>query len=272
VVVVAAGDIACPASYSASATQCRQAATATVVRHLAPTTVLTLGDDQYERGSLADYRSSYAATWGTVLDRTRPTPGNHDYETSGASGYYGYFGARAGSSVRGYYSVDIGAWHVVSLNGTCAAAGGCGHGSSQEAWLRNDLAGHRTRCVLAYWHQPRWSSSIHGSDAAYGAFWDDLYSAHADVVLNGHDHVYERFGRMTPAGHLDGTYGIREFVVGTGGRSHYAFRSTLAPNSQFRDNAHFGVLKLVLGATGYAWRFYAVGGTTTDAARTTCSA
>ena len=203
---------------------------------------------------------------------THPAPGNHEYGTSGAAGYFSYFGAAAGPAGLGYYSYDIGTWHLISLNSNCGSVGGCNPGSPQETWLKADLAAHAGRCTLAYWHHPHFTSGPHGNDdgGGTGAFWDDLYASGADVVLNGHDHDYERFGLQTPTGAPDPAHGIREFVVGTGGRSHYSFKSP-QPNSEVRNQDTFGVLVLTLHPASYDWRFVPVAGKTfTDAGTTGC--
>jgi 3',5'-cyclic AMP phosphodiesterase CpdA len=199
----------------------------------------------------------------------RPSPGNHEYQSRGGSGYYDYFGARAGPGRRGWYSWDLGAWHLVSLNGNCGKVG-CGPGSGQERWLRADLAAHPARCTLAYWHQPRFSSGLHGSYAGVAPLWRALQVAGADVVLSGHDHDYERFAPQTDAARRDDARGIVEFVVGTGGVNHYpVFRH--APNSVTHSNFTFGVLALTLRPTSYSWRFLPERGATyTDAGSASC--
>ena len=153
---------------------------------------LTLGDNQYETGALADFRTGYGTTWGAFLSRTRPAVGNHEYKSSStAAGYFGYFGGRAPDN---YYSFNVGAWHLISLDSNCAFAGGCGAGSRQYEWLKADLAAHPTRCTLAYFHHPRWSSgTAHGNSSQVGPFIDLLYNAGAEVVLSGHEHNYERY-------------------------------------------------------------------------------
>jgi hypothetical protein len=273
-VIAAAGDIACPTSSRpsarASASECWEEYTAQLLgRDL--TAVLLLGDNQYINGELEQYQGAYQQTWGTWKAITRPAPGNHEYQTPNATGYYAYFGAAAGDPSKGYYSFDIGAWHLISMNGNCRPVGGCGEGSPQETWLRKDLDEHRGQCTLAYWHQPRWSSGIHGNDSAYGAFWRALYRARADLVLNGHDHDYERFALQDPGGNAD-VRGIREFVVGTGGFSHYRFPGPPLPNTEARNDDTFGVLKLTLRPAGYDWQFVpaAGSGSFTDAGSGTC--
>jgi alkaline phosphatase len=258
VVVAAAGDIACPGAPCAG-----QRATAAEVRHLHPDAVLVLGDLQYEHGALADFRSSYDPTWGTFKRITDPSPGNHEYETAGATGYFRYFGKRAHPPL-GYYGFDLGAWHVDALNANCDAVD-CGR---ERRWLARDLARNEATCQLAFWHQPRWSSGPHGSDATYGGFWTALMRAGVDVVLNGHDHDYERFAKLDPSGHFSGR-GIREFVVGTGGLSHYPFGPPVR-GSQVRVPDRFGVLRLVLSKRSYGWRFVSVRGAVLDQGSTRC--
>jgi acid phosphatase type 7 len=259
-VIAAAGDIACdPASRNfrrghGTATACHMGATARLLRRLDPQVVLTLGDNQYENGTLAKFHRSYDRSWGRLRGRTRPAPGNHDYRTPSAAGYFDYFGTAAGRRPRGYYSFNLGRWHLIALNSECAQVGGCATGSRQERWLRADLAAHPARCVLAYWHKPRFSSGMHGNNATYTAFWHALHGAGADMVLVGHDHDYERFAPQTPHGRADPARGIRQFVVGTGGKTHYGFR-TIRANSQVRNSRTFGVLRLALHPAGYDWRF-----------------
>jgi len=229
-------------------------------------TVFTLGDNVYPDGAPAEFTNCYGPTWGRHKDRTRPAPGNHDYHTAGASGYYNYFGASAGDPSKGYYSYNLGAWHIISLNSEVGYAAG----SAQEQWLRADLAANKSMCTLAYWHHPRFSSGNHGNSTRSQAFWQALYDYGADVVLSGHDHTYERFGLQNPSAQADSTRGIREFVVGTGGAGLYPF-PTIQPNSQVRNNTTFGVLKLTLHATSYDWQFVPIAGQTfTDSGTSNC--
>ena len=234
-------------------------------------TVAPLGDVDYDGGALSDYQNCYGQTWGKYLSRTRPAVGNEDYATAGAAGYFAYFGALAGPSGKGYYSYDLGAWHIVVLNSNCAAVGGCQAGSPEETWLKADLAAHPAQCTLAYWHQPLFTSgSVHSGVTAVRPFWQDLYNAGTEVVLNGHNHQYERFAPQTPTGAADPAKGIREFVVGTGGYSHYAF-GTPKPNSEVRNSTAYGVLKLTLDPGSYSWQFIPVAGQTfTDSGTGTC--
>jgi hypothetical protein len=235
-------------------------------------TVFALGDVVYPTGTAAEYKNCYAPSWGRHKTRTRPAAGNHEYGTRYASGYFGYFGRAAGDPSKGYYSYDLGEWHIVVLNSNsnCTTIS-CAAGSTQEHWLRNDLAASRKRCTLAYWHHPRFNSgTVHGNDTAVAPFWNALYEANADVVVNGHEHVYERFAPQTPDALVDTARGIRQFTVGTGGRSHYSFL-TIQPNSEVREENTFGVLKLTLRPTSYDWQFVPVAGATfTDSGTGTC--
>jgi hypothetical protein len=275
-VIAAAGDIACAPSdpnYNGglgTATKCAQKRTSDLVVSEQPTAVLTLGDNQYEIGRLSRFLESYDPTWGRVKSITRPTVGNHEYMTAGAAGHFDYYGAAAGPRGKGYYSFDVGSWHLVALNSNCAEVGGCGAGSPQESWLRSDLAAHPNRCTLAYWHHPRFSSGPHGNSAAMQAIWKALYDANADVVLAGHDHTYERFAPQDHTGVADPVRGIRGFVAGTGGKNHYSFGTT-RPNSQVRNSATFGVLEFSLHPGSYNWKFEPVAGASfTDSGSDSC--
>jgi hypothetical protein len=225
-----------------------------------PGTVLTLGDTVYDSGTLTEFQECYAPSWGRYRSRTRPVAGNHDYVYRTARGYYQFFGSRAGQPDKGWYSFDLGRWHLVALNFNCADVGGCQAGSEQERWLRADLRQHPARCTLAYWHHPRFSSGTkHGSQEQVADLWQALYEAGADVVLSGHEHNYERFAPLDPDGRVDEATGIRQFVAGTGGRSHYPLPSAL-PGSQVRNDDTFGVLELTLRSASYSWRFIPVRG------------
>jgi hypothetical protein len=267
-VIAAAGDIACDPGDpnfrggTGTATACRMQATADLVTAVNPTAVLSLGDHQYDGGDRAAFEASYGPSWGRHKDRTRPVAGNHEYGTPAAEGYFDYFGAAAGDPEKGYYSYNLGSWHLVALNSNCQAVGGCHEGSPQERWLRADLQANRRLCTLAYWHHARWSSgAVHGSDPTYDAFWQALYDAGSEIVLNGHDHNYERFGRQTPDGEIDTRRGIRQFVVGTGGVGLRQF-GAIQPNSVTRNNDTFGVLMLQLHPAGYDWTFVPEAGNT----------
>lgn len=235
-----------------------------------PGTVMALGDLAYPNGTPDDFKC-YHKTWGRVKDRTRPAVGNHEFHSTGASYYFQYFGSAAGDPKTGYYSYDLGAWHIVVLNSECQQVGGCEAGSSQEKWLRADLAAHPVGCTLAYFHKPRFSSGLnHGNDPEVGAFWQALYDYNAELILNGHDHDYERFAPQDPGGNADPKRGIREFVVGTGGKNHREF-GIHKSNSEVRNNDAFGVLKLTLKTTGYDWKFIPEAGKTfTDSGSGSC--
>ena len=260
-VVAAAGDIACDPDDGdfndtrGSERRCRMRMTSELLLRTNLAAVLALGDTQYPSGAPEDYAASYDPTWGRVRPITRPVPGNHEYAGgTGAAGYFGYFGAAAGDPSRGYYSFDIGRWHLVGLNtgADCAHVGGCAAGSPQQRWLVQDLAADPSPCTLAYWHEPRFTSSG-ANDPKVSAFWDALYADRAEIVLNGHAHVYERFARQTPAAAASPA-GIRQFTVGTGGKDLRVFDG-LAANSEVRSGQSFGVLELALAPNGYSWRF-----------------
>ncbi len=217
-------------------------------------TVMAVGDLAYPDGSRENF-TCYDKTWGRAKSRTRPAPGNHEFHAGGAAPYFNYFGAVAGDPKTGYYSYELGTWHIIVLNSECRDVGGCEAGSPQERWLRADLAAHPAACTLSYWHRPLFSSgSAHGNDLTVKPLFQALYEANADVVVGGHDHDYERFAPQTPAGVADPERGIREFVVGTGGKNHRPFGAP-KPNSELRDATAFGVLKLTLRPGAYDWQF-----------------
>ena len=261
-VLVAAGDIAYCGNDNDEATA--------KLLDTMPGTIVTLGDNVYSSGTSSEFSGCYGPTWGRHKARTTPAAGNHEYVTPGASGYFDYFGAAAGDSTQGYYDYRLGAWHVIVLNSNCTAIGGCGAGSPQEQWLRSVLATSQAECTVAVWHHPRFSSgTTHGSNTAVHAFWQALYDYGADVVLNGHEHVYERFGMQAPDASADAVYGLRQFTVGTGGRSSYGFGTPVA-NSDVRGRP-YGVLKLTLHDTSYSWEFTPVPGQTfTDFGSSSC--
>jgi len=264
-VMVGAGDIAsCDDLAGAEAT-------ATLIEKI-PGTVFALGDLAYPDGSDEQFAKCYAPTWGRFKDRTRPAPGNHEYHQDGASGYARYFGTAAGPPTKGYYSYELGTWHIVVLNSQCEEVGGCGASSNQGKWLRQDLAEHAVPCTLAYFHTPLFSSGgKHGNGPAMKPLWDALYGAGADVVLNGHDHNYERFAPQDPEGHLDSKRGIREFVVGSGGKNTHRAMGAIKPNSEASNGDTFGVLKLTLRPGGYDWQFVPEAGRTfTDSGSGVC--
>ena len=262
--IAAAGDIVCAPG---SKDPCRHLETLAVVEALAPDLVLPLGDNQYETGSENEYSAAYNLSWGRLRANSRPVPGNHEYQDDfTAKGYFDFFngpGAAtgiAGERGKGYYSYNFADWHFVALNSNCAhLSGGCRVNSLQERWLREDLQANRRPCTLAYSHHPRFSSGINGSTDALGPLWQALYEYGADVYLAGHDHHYERFAPQRPDGVSDPEHGVREFVVGTGGRSITPFRTILA-NSEIQDTTSFGVLSMRLGPTGYQWKYLATAG------------
>ena len=255
--LVAAGDIA-------SCSSTGDEATAALVARI-PGTVATLGDTVYDRGSADEFARCYS--WRRFVGRTKAALGNHDYGTGNADAAIALFKLPA----RGWYSYRLGAWHVIVLNSNCRHAGGCEAGSPQDRWLRADLASHRSRCTLAYWHHPLFSSGEYrpGVDSVRPLF-QQLYDNGADVVLNGHDHIYERFAPQDPTGAAAPGRGVREFIVGTGGKNHYAL-GTPVPNSEVRNSDTFGVLRLTLHPASYDWKFVPeAGGTFTDSGTGYC--
>jgi hypothetical protein len=276
-IVVAAGDIACDptgAGYRngvGSPKNCDQKATSDLALAQHPQAVLLLGDNQYEDATLAKYQASFDPTWGRMKAIIHPATGNHEYVATDATDYFDYFGAAAGARPGGYYSWDLGGWHFVVINSNCTkVAGGCSRSSPQYQWLVADLAAHKSRCTLAYWHHPRFSSGVHGDELQTDRFWRALYEAGADVVLVGHDHDYERFSPQTPDASADPARGIAEFVVGTGGKSHDPIRR-VDRNSVVHNTDTFGILRLTLHATSYDWEFVPVGsGAFTDSGHGSC--
>ena len=262
VTVVAVGDIACdPASGGfddgeGTAKECRQKHTAALVEEIDPDLVLGLGDMQYEEGTLENYARSYDLSWGKFKDKTFVVAGgSHDFY--GGGDFYAYWGDHAGPApLKNWFSMEVGAWHVVFLNSYCREVGGCDPGSEQYEWLRADLAASTAACTLALWHEPRFSSgSRHGDDESVDPLWDLLYAAGAELVLVGHEHNYERFAPLDADGYPDEAFGLRQFVVGTGGKSLGAQWEAIKPASEARQGAAYGVLKLTLHATGYDWEF-----------------
>ncbi|WP_026422211.1 DUF7594 domain-containing protein [Actinokineospora inagensis] len=248
-VLVGAGDI----SDSGSG----DTATAALLDNI-PGTVFTAGDNVYDNGTASEFNTYYNPTWGRHKARTKPSPGNHDYNTSNASGYFGYFGSLAGPANRGYYSYDLGNWHIVSLDSEITKSAG----SPQEQWLRADLAASTKPCTLAYWHKPRWTSgSNHAPDTTATPLVQALYDYNAEVIVTGHNHQYERFAPMNPSGTADSARGLREFVAGMGGAGFYGF-GTIQPNSEARNNNTHGVLKFTLHANSYDWQFVPEAGKT----------
>lgn len=230
-------------------------ATAKLIENI-PGTVFAVGDLAYAGGTDEQFANCYGPTWGRFKDRTRPAPGNHEYHSASASGYTNYFGAAAGDPKKDYYSYDLGQWHIVSLNSECRQVGGCDAGSEEGKWLEQDLAQHRAGCTLAYFHKPLFSSGLaHGADPEVKPLWEILYHAGADVVINGHDHDYERFAPQDPNGKADPEHGIREFVVGTGGKNSHRLFARIQLNSEAHNADTFGVLKLTLHSKSYDWQF-----------------
>jgi acid phosphatase type 7 len=255
-VLVGAGDIA----------SCRSTgdeATADLLAGISGT-VATFGDNAYPKGTAADFAECYEPSWGQFKARTLPSPGNHDYETSGASGYFDYFGTAAGEPDKGYYSYDLGSWHLVALNSNCGEEEiRCGPGSAQARWLKEDLAANDEKaCTLAYFHHPLFTSGRYRPGIErVEPLWEILYAAGVDVVLNGHDHNYQRFAPQDPGGRADPEAGIRQFVVGTGGRSLYQISQPIANTEVYNDDTH-GVLELTLHPRRYDWEFVPVKGDT----------
>jgi acid phosphatase type 7 len=261
--LIAVGDIA-----SCSSNGDEQ--TAGIVARI-PGTVAALGDLAYENGSPSEFAACYDSSWGRFKARTRPAAGNHEYQTRGAAGYFGYWGDAAGRRNEGWYSYGLGDWHVIVLNSNCASVGGCHAGSAQERWLRADLAANRShRCTLAYWHHPRLSSGDVGGDEQFIPFWQALYDAKADLVLVAHAHNYQRWAPVDPEGKRDDARGVRQIVVGTGGRSFHRVTPPLPGQETANDDTR-GVLRLTLRASGYDWRFVGVaGGGFNDSGSTSC--
>ena len=257
--LVGAGDIAtCKHLDSAEAT-------AKLVEQI-PGTVFAAGDLAYEKGTPEEFKNCYDPTWGKFKDRTKPSLGNHEYVDRSASGYFQYWGAQAGPEGKGFYSYDLGRWHIVVLNTNCTVKtmGGCGKDSPQETWLREDLAKHPDACILAYGHHALFSSGLlkeHALHPLLRPLWRDLYAAHADLILAGHEHSYERFAPQDPDGKPDPAHGILEIVAGTGGRSHDPL-GFATPNSEVREWKTYGVLKLTLAPGKYSWEFIPVEGST----------
>lgn len=228
------------------------APTAQVAHLLANSTapILMIGDIAYPKGSATDFSECFAPVWGAMKARILPVPGNHEYETPDAEPYYQYFGATAGEAGRGYYTTQIGAWRLIGLNSNIDTA----EDSTQERWLKQELANHPSRCTLAFWHHPRFSSGLHGNTQSMQAIWKDLYEAGVEIAITGHDHDYERFAPQSDVGMADTARGVREFVVGTGGAVLRPF-AQIQPNSEVQIAHSFGALKLTLGEMGYDWQF-----------------
>ena len=284
-VIAAAGDIACDPSFAyfngglGTASWCHQKHTSDILLGMQQKgeldALLALGDLQYNDTTYSEFMNSYAPSWGRVKSVTYPVPGNHEFHTTNAAAYCQYFGPAArckdGSAKAGaFYSFNVGSWHIVALNSNCWP-GMCEANGAQVAWLKADLAANASKCTLAYWHHPRFSSGHHGNDARFDPFWRALYDDGAEIVLNGHEHIYERFGPQDPAARADSTRGIRQFTVGVGGKSVSGFSTTVRANSEVRSRAAFGVLKLRLRPGSYTWEFVAEAGKTfTETGSGTC--
>ena len=281
-VVVAVGDIARPPGCA----PCEQSATAALAQTFSPTAVFVLGDNQYDSGSYSEYTGSYDLTWGQDFNPiVHPVPGNHEYLTSGAAGYFQYFGDNGVTtgSPGGYYSFNIpvgtGGWHIVALNSNCSDQDGCsdaldgGSTSAERSWLQSDLAANPNACLLGMWHHPLfsygWTLGTAGVGGGVAQLWSALYGAHADVVLNGHDHLYERYDQQDPSGNATAS-GIREFVVGTGGESLNGPNGSTPPITLQAQDSQFGVLVLTLHASSYSWKFVTTSGATVDSGTTAC--
>ena len=271
VTVAAAGDIVCSPTSSAYAgldpARCQHRETDDLLS--GADAVFALGDLQYPAGALDRFNLAYDPTWGQFAGVTFPVPGNHEYQTVGAQGFLDYWASkgRPTGGTNGYHSFDLGAWHVIALNTSghgCADGPQCSEESPQNDFLEQDLAATTKECIVALWHAPLFNSGTrHGAAPAVRPFWDDLYAAGADIVLNGHEHSYQRFAKQDPSGNAVAT-GIRQFVVGTGGAEHYALLTTPVPNLEYGNADSFGVLKLTLGTDGYSWRFVDVTGAVLD--------
>jgi hypothetical protein len=263
-VLVGAGDIADCSRSGHTQTQ------AVLGQHFG--TVVTLGDNAYPDGSAADFQNCYGPTWGRERARTRPATGNHEYGTANASGYFGYFGAAAGTPGQGWYAYDADSWRVIVLNSNCSNVGGCTRSSAQGTWLQAELAAHPRLCTVAMWHHPRFSSGALGDNGATVDLWQLLYEAGADLVLSGHDHQYERFAPQSPAGVAEPTRGIRQLIVGTGGAGVGGL-GVPKPNSEIANDSTYGVLELTLRSGAYDWQFLPVAGSSfTDSGTASCVA
>jgi len=252
-VIVAVGDIAC-SSNTPTVFECHQKATSDLALEINPDAVLILGDLQYPNGTLSNFEKYYHPSWGRLFDKTYPSPGNHEYKTANAAGYYAYFKERAHDPTKGYYSFDLGSWHIVSVNSNCGAVGGCGANSQQSAWLENDLKTHNNVCTLVFWHQPRYGDSAVRDNIDMNNFWNLINFYNVDVNLVGHWHNYQRFTPMDETGSPDPN-GVREFVVGTGGKYQYGVSDPTRSILETYNSFTFGVLKMTLHETGYNWEF-----------------
>ena len=273
-VVMAAGDISCDSA--TPQLPCKSKETSDLILSekalRSAVVVLPLGDLQYESGTLAEFNKNYHPTWGRLNEFAHPAPGNHEYETRNATGYFDYFatqGVAVGARNEGWYSYNVGDWHFISLNSNCGNIGGCNQGSAQFRWLQGDLLSNQRKCTIAYMHHPFLSSGQNGSTPELLPLMRLLYESSVDLVLAGHDHTYERFNPITPEQVPDATKGLRLFVIGTGGRDLYQFPRVL-PNSAVRVNSSFGALRITMKDQGYEWAFVAVGGSVLDSGSSLC--
>ena len=269
-VLIGAGDIA----DGFNLTLANALATAALLDANPTATVFADGDLAYNNGNDTDFTKSYDPTWGRARNRTIPVIGNHEYSSLNGAGYFNYFGTAAGDPTKGYYSLDLGAWHVVVVNSNCSNVGGCGVGSPQEVWLKNDLTSHTQTCTLALWHHPLYTSVSSGQgvtpDTEMQPIFQDLYTLGVDLVVNGHAHNYERFAPQDANGNPDAAHGVVEIVAGMGGESHMTFGTAVA-NSLVRNATAYGVLKLTLHASSYDWQFLPIAGQTfTDSGTQAC--
>jgi hypothetical protein len=263
--VVAVGDIACPSGDRVTRTTCRQAATAKAAIALSPARVIALGDEQYQKGSYYGFKHSYAKSWGKLVSKTWPVPGNHEYYTAGARGYFRYFTERQPGSP-GWYRRSINGWQLYFLNSNCGKVD-C---SAERAWLESEMDAHPSACSLIAMHHPRFSSGgEHGSSSRMKPFWQTAYAHRTDIALSGHDHDYERFAPMTPDGSYDPAHGLQQFVSGTGGKSLYPKGATERGSQKF-INTRFGVLELKLRPGSYSWRFLGTKLRVRDSGTATC--
>jgi hypothetical protein len=270
--IMAASDIICD-GLNPTGSSCQQKIVSDLIFNQKPTAVLLPGDICHTPSANC-FNNYYAPSYGRFKSITHPTTGNHEYLATGASYYFDYFNGvgtangPAGERGKGYYSFDIGSWHIISLNSQCSEAGGCGSGSPQYTWLQNDLNSHTNACTLVFYHIPVFSSGGRANNNMAQIF-SLLYSKNVEIVLNGHDHIYERFAPQAPGGNLDTSKGIRQFIVGTGGANHTNIAS-VAPNSEVRNATSFGALKLTLNNSSYNWQFIPATGTFTDSGSASC--
>ncbi len=266
--IIAAGDIACGFE-SKNNYECKQQQTANLIKKENPDLVLALGDLQYDYGELKNFQQFYDSSWGKFKNITKPVAGNHEYGIAKAQGYFDYFTSDVGEKYKGYYSFDKADWHFVALNSNCGDIAGCDKNSAQYKWLQKDLEQNSKLCAIAFWHHPRFSSGLHGNNDFMQDIWQLLYDKQVDLVLSGHDHSYERFAPQDGNGNLDSKNGVREIVVGTGGKSLYPINN-ITKNSESRNDSSFGVLKLSLDKDKYSWDFITINNNFSDIGETNC--